>query len=89
LKAGRSFTEQECDVEWNNNSKVLLNEKALEQMGFKSANEAVNAKIKWDERYLDVIGVVKDYHHKSLQTAIDPMIFYPFNSSSYLITDCP
>ncbi|MEA5427174.1 ABC transporter permease [Arcicella lustrica] len=84
LKAGRSFTEQECDVEWNNNSKVLLNEKALEQMGFKSANEAVNAKIKWDERYLDVIGVVKDYHHKGLQTAIDPMIFYPFNSSSYL-----
>jgi putative ABC transport system permease protein len=84
LKAGRSFTEQECDVEWNDNSKVLLNEKALEQLGFKSANEAVNAKIKWDERYLDVIGVVKDYHHKGLQTAIDPMIFYPFNSSSYL-----
>ncbi|MDR6563871.1 MULTISPECIES: ABC transporter permease [unclassified Arcicella] len=84
LKAGRNFTAKECDVDWSDNSKVLLNEKAIEQLGFKSATEAVNAKIKWDERYLEVIGVVKDYHHKSLQTAIDPMIFYPQNNSSYL-----
>ena len=84
LKAGRNFTEQEAKVEWNANSKVLLNETAAKQFGFRSANEAVLAKVKWDERYLEVIGVVSDYHHLGLQKATDPVIFYPQNSNSYI-----
>jgi len=84
LKAGRNFTPEETKVDWNENSKVLLNETALKQLGFESADEAVRTKIKWDERYLDVIGVVKDYHHTGLQRAIDPIIFYPQNSSQYI-----
>lgn len=83
LKAGRNFTEAECNVAWNDNSKVVLNEKAMELLGFKSAEEAIRSKIKWDERYLEIIGVVKDYHHTGLQRAIDPIIFYPQNSSAY------
>ena len=83
LKAGRNFTPEETDVEWNDNSKVLLNERAVAELRFKSAEEAVRTKIKWDERYLEVIGVVEDYHHKSLQSAIDPIIFYPQKSSVY------
>jgi len=83
LKGGRNFTPEETDVEWNDNSKVLLNERAVAELGFKSAEEAVRTKIKWDERYLEVLGVVEDYHHKSLQHAIDPIIFYPQKSSVY------
>lgn len=83
LLAGRNFTEQECAVEWNDNSKVILNEKAVKQLGFNSPEEALNNRIKWDERYLDVIGVVKDYHHTSLQRPIDPMIFYPQDPNGY------
>ena len=83
LKAGRNFTAAECDVEWNQNSKVLLNERAVEQLGFANAEEALRTKIKWDERYLEVIGVVKNYHHAGLQRAIDPIIFYPQNNSAY------
>jgi len=84
LKAGRNFTPQEVSVDWNANSKVLLNERAVAQLGFKSAEEALQTKVKWDERYLEVIGVVKDYHHLGLQKAIEPMIFYPQNSSNYV-----
>jgi putative ABC transport system permease protein len=83
LKAGRNFTAAECDVEWNDNSKVLLNERAVQQLGFATAEEAIRTKVKWDERYLEVIGVVKDYHHNGLQKAIDPIIFYPQNNSAY------
>lgn len=83
LKAGRNFTPAECEVEWNKNSKILLNERAIKSLGFTSATEAVNAKIKWDERYLEVIGVVKDYNHQSLQKAVAPIIFYPQNNSAY------
>ena len=83
LLAGRNFTEQECDVEWSNNSKVILNEKAIKQLGFNSPEEALTTRIKWDERYLDIIGVIKDYHHTGLQRPIDPMIFYPQDPNGY------
>ncbi|MES2518526.1 MAG: ABC transporter permease [Bacteroidota bacterium] len=83
LEAGRNFTSAECAVEWNDNSKILLNERAIRSLGFTSAEEVINTKVKWDERYLEVIGVVKDYNHQSLQTAVLPMIFYPQNNSSY------
>jgi putative ABC transport system permease protein len=83
LKAGRNFTPEETAVDWNDNSKVLLNERAVAELGFSSPEEAVRTKIKWDERYLDVIGVVADYHHTSLKNAIDPIIFYPQQSTVY------
>ena len=44
----------------------------------------MNKKIKWDERYLEIIGVVTDYHHMGLQRTIEPIIFYPQQSSAYL-----
>ncbi|MFD2519360.1 ABC transporter permease [Emticicia soli] len=83
LKAGRNFTAAECNVDWNDNSKILLNERAVQSLGFASAEEAVNKRIQWDERPLEIIGVVKNYHHRGVQTAIDPIIFYPQNSSAY------
>jgi len=82
LKTGRSFTPRECSVPWNDNSKILVNEQALSSLGL-SIEEALTTKIKWDERYLDIIGVVKDYHHTSLQTPIDPILFYPQNNAAY------
>jgi putative ABC transport system permease protein len=83
LAAGRNFTLQECAVEWNDNSKVLMNETAVKLLGFQNPNDILRTKIQWDERALDVIGVVKDYHHKSLQNAIDPVIFYPQNNNAF------
>lgn len=83
LRAGRNFTAAECKVEWNDNNKIIINERALRELGITSAEEAVRTKIKWDERYLEIIGVVQDYHHTSLQRAIDPIIFYPQNNSGY------
>lgn len=82
--AGRNFTKAECEVEWNDNSKVILNETSVASLGFKSAEEAVRTKIKWDERYLEVVGVIKDYNHTSVQNKIDPIIFYPQSSSAYI-----
>lgn len=83
LVAGRNFTSAECAVEWNANSKVLMNETAVKQLGFQNPEDILHTKIQWDERALDVVGVVKDYHHKSLQNVIDPVIFYPQNNSAF------
>lgn len=83
LKAGRNFSAAECAVRWNDNSKVLLNERALAQLGFASPEDALRTRVRWDERELDVIGIVGDYHHSGLQQAIEPIIFYPQNNSAY------
>jgi putative ABC transport system permease protein len=82
LRMGRNFTAAECAVPWNENSKVLVNETALAALGL-APEEALSTKIKWDERYLDIIGVVKDYHHTGLQKPIEPILFYPQNNSAY------
>ncbi len=84
LIAGRDFTEAECKVEWNKNSKVLMNETAIKQLGFNNPQDALNTRIQWDERKLDIIGVVKDYNHTGVKRAIDPIIFYPANNSNYI-----
>ncbi len=83
LAGGRNFTPEECAVEWNDNSKVMMNETAIRQLGFKSNEEALRTKVQWDERALQIIGVVKDYHHTSLLRSIDPVIFYPQNNNTY------
>ena len=83
LIAGRNFTAPECDVEWNNNSKVLMNETAIKQLGFNNTADALKTPVQWHERPLYIIGIVKDYNHLGLQHAIEPMIFYPQNNPSY------
>jgi putative ABC transport system permease protein len=83
LVAGRNFTPAETSVEWNQNDKVMLNERAVKELGFKSAEEAIFTRISWDERSLQVLGVVKNYHHTGLQNAIDPIIFYPQTNNVY------
>jgi putative ABC transport system permease protein len=83
LVIGRNFTAAECAVPWNDNSKVIMNETAVKQLGFTNPGDILRTKIQWHERKLDVIGVVKDYNHLGVQNVISPMIFYPQNNPSY------
>jgi putative ABC transport system permease protein len=83
MAAGRNFSAAECEVAWNDNSKILLNEAAARSLGFEQAEELVNKRIRWDERYLDVVGIVADYHHQGLQKGITPTIFFPTDNSAF------
>ena len=42
-------------------------------------------RIAWGEKQYEITGVVKDYHHLSLQNAIEPIVFVP-SVSSYFYT---
>jgi putative ABC transport system permease protein len=74
ILAGRNFSK---DFKTDDRA-VLLNQKAVELMGYKNVNEAIGGKIARRDT-LTVVGVVADYHHQGLQKVIDPMIFllYP------------
>ncbi|GAB3954361.1 ABC transporter permease [Spirosoma harenae] len=82
LVAGQNVSATECDKRWENVSQVMINERAVEQLGFLSPDAAVGQKIKWG-RELEIVGVVKNYHHQSLKQAIEPIIFIPQTSVYY------
>ena len=67
---------------------VVLNEASVAQLGFKSSSDAVGQFIQWGNpsekgQRLQICGVVKNYHHKSLHNAIEPIIFLPSAATGY------
>lgn len=83
LIAGANFTPEMCDKSWNEMEYVLINERAVLELGFTNLQQAAGQKIQWGERFFEVRGVVKDYHHLSVEYAIAPIIFLPSNSGGY------
>lgn len=84
LVAGKNFKPEDCNKDWGKVEKVILNERAAREMGFESAQKAIHQKLQWgDNGILEVIGVVKDYHHESTQNIIQPMVLYPQSNGSY------
>ncbi|GAB3916313.1 ABC transporter permease [Larkinella terrae] len=83
LAAGRNFTTTECEAGYVKSGKLLVNEKGAKWLGFKPAADAVGKIINWGKPF-EIVGVVNDYHHQSLQKAIDPIIFMPQNHGNWL-----
>lgn len=82
LVDGRTFTENEAIRSWNNEAKVIVNEKAARQLGFEPNDNIVGKKILWGKEF-EIVGVVRDYHHLSLRTEIEPVIYLPSVAYGY------
>lgn len=81
--SGDNFKYEDCTKNWQAIEKVILNERAVLQLGFKNAADAVGKKIKWNDAQIEVQAVVKDYHHLSLKESIQPIVFVPQMASSF------
>lgn len=77
LIAGREFTATDYYNDWNKMHSIILNETVVKLLGFKSANDAVGKQIKSEDRNYDIIGVVADFHQRSLHYPIEPIMFFP------------
>jgi len=55
---------------------VLLNRKAARLMGFKEPEAALGEFIRSGNRQYQVVGIVEDYHHQSLQSELMPVVFF-------------
>ena len=77
LVAGRPFTPIDYHHDWNKVRNIVINEKAVQVMGFPSAREALGKQVIIYDKTWDVVGVVADYHQKSLHNPIEPLIMYP------------
>lgn len=69
--AGRNFnTSIRSDME-----AVIINEVSLKTFGLGSAEEALQQKLVLDSDTAEIIGVLKDYHWRSLKLDVTPFIF--------------
>ncbi len=82
---GRNFSKK---IKYDEGGAFLINESAISKLGFNSAEEAIGKKIGFKTDYKrEIVGVVKDFHFKSLQTRIEPLILYSggmWNNQRYL-----
>lgn len=84
MAAGQNFTPDEARQGWRTNHRLLLNETAARQLGFAEPQQAVGQPIRWNDQPFTIAGVLRDYHHRGLQQAIEPMIFLPSLNSGLI-----
>lgn len=80
LKAGEFFGGMGRD-----SAKVILNEKAIQQLSFKNPAEAIGQKIRLlgDPTIFTIKGVTTDFQFGSMQQAIQPMVFFDVNTATF------
>ncbi len=84
---GRNFSEfNENDISKDNRSKYILNESAIKSMGL-TAREAINRNFTLYDKTGPIVGIVKDFHFKTLNDPIKPMAFsiIPYVYREFLI----
>ena len=74
LLAGRAFPANPPTPD-STNFQFILNETAVQKIGW-TPEEAIGRRVAVDSRRGDVIGVVKDFHFRSLQEAIEPLAIW-------------
>lgn len=82
--AGRLFSK---DFPSDTSNRIILNEEAIKEIGFKSPHEAIGGKVNFDWRgqtyAWTIIGVVKDFHFQDLHIPISPYGFQLNNQPFY------
>lgn len=82
--AGRSFSPRFAA---DTLSSIVLNEKAVKEMGFASAEESIGQKVLFNFRdsvlSFSIVGVVKDFHFEDLQQPITPFAFLMNTENNY------
>ena len=59
----------------NERGSIILNEKAVEAIGFENSEMAIGKKILLGNSEKHIVGVVKNFHHESLQKELEPYIY--------------
>jgi putative ABC transport system permease protein len=83
LKFGRNFSaETPGDVD-----RVILNEAALQKIGWRSEESVIGKKIDYNGTKFEVIGVMSDFNYWSLATPIEPFGLFHVKTKSMFDSD--
>lgn len=87
ILAGKNFPEIMPEEE----KYIVINEKAVKKFGWESPYDAIGKVLTMDEKVLEVIGVVKDFHYERLDNEIGAMglRYLPQEVNSLIVTIGP
>lgn len=75
--AGRFFFESDHNPDWDQLQNIVITASAVKMFGYTSNEEAVGKSLRfWDHNW-NIVGVLPDFHQKSLHHAIEPILFVP------------
>ena len=77
LLAGRDFTATDYSSSFDKLHNVILNQNAIKALGFSSPQAAIGRTILNGTKKWDIVGVIADFHQKSLRYPIEPTILEP------------
>ncbi len=77
LLAGRDFTFTDYNPKFDKLHNIILNLDAIKTLGFSSPQKAIGNSILNGTKKWDIIGVVADFHQKSLRYPIEPTMLEP------------
>ena len=86
LIVGRKFEPRDYNADYNKLHNIVISNSATRLLGFASAEDAVGKQIVMFEKKWDIIGVINDFHQKSLRYAIEPIILQPFYGTNNAIS---
>ncbi|MEM6843642.1 MAG: ABC transporter permease [Bacteroidota bacterium] len=77
LVSGRNFRLSDASaVSAESDNKIMLNERAVQMLGFANAEEALQQQVLLgDKTPAEIIGVVENFHQNSLKENYDPLVF--------------
>lgn len=75
--AGRNFGSSDYNADFHNLHNIVITESAVKAFEFYSNEEALGKVISAFGSNWNIIGVVKDFHQKSLHFPIEPIMFFP------------
>lgn len=83
LLAGRNFAATDYHFNLSDVHNAILNEAACRALGFSQAEEAVGRSIMMFNRKWDIVGVIADFHQRSLRYPLEPVALMPTSQGTY------
>jgi putative ABC transport system permease protein len=85
LLAGRDFAYTDFNPDFGKLHNLILNEDAIKLLGFSSPQDAIGKTILRGSKKWDIVGVINNYHQKSLRFAVEPTMIMPaYSTNSYI-----
>src|SRR6266536_3229344 len=86
LLAGRDYTYTDFNPLFGKLHNIILNESATKLLGYSSPQDAIGKTIYRGEKKWDIVGVINDYHQKSLRYPLEPTMLFPAYSTNSWIS---
>jgi len=86
LLAGRDFTYTDFNPNFGKLHNIILNESAIKLLGYPSPQDAIGKTILRGQKKWDIIGVINNYHQKSLRYPVEPTMLMPAYSTNSFIS---